>query len=69
MTNAVSGEETQGKTYSAKIHVKSYSAASCAFCWFFLTIYPTLEGMSPRDEAIYSAHLKKAHGLTGEIQQ
>jgi hypothetical protein len=69
MTSAVSGEETQRKAYSAKVHVKAYSSASCAFCWFFLTIYPSLEGMSPKDEVLYSAHLTKTHGLSGEIQQ
>jgi hypothetical protein len=69
MTTTESGEETQSKSYSAKVRVKAYSNTSCAFCWFFLTIYPTLQGMSTRDDAIYSAHLKKSHGLSGEIQQ
>lgn len=69
MKTTVSGEEARRKAYSASVHVRSYSSASCAFCWFFLTIYPTLEGMSPKDKSIFLEHLKKSHGLSGEIQQ
>jgi hypothetical protein len=69
MKSKVSGEEAQRKAYSAKVHVTSYSSTSCAFCWFFLTIYPTLEGMAQKDKAIFAEHLKKSHGLSGEIQQ
>jgi|HubBroStandDraft_1064217.scaffolds.fasta_scaffold340593_1 hypothetical protein len=69
MTTTESGEEAQRKPYSAKVDVGAYSSTSCAFCWFFLTIYPTLEGMVPNDKAIFAAHLKKSHGLGGEIQQ
>jgi hypothetical protein len=69
MTTSVSGEKEQRKAYSATVNVKSFSSASCAFCWFFLTIYPALEEMSPKDEAMFTEHLKKSHGLSGEIQQ
>jgi hypothetical protein len=69
MTTTASGGEAQRKAYSARVHVRSFSSTSCAFCWFFLTIYPTLEGMAPKDKSIFAEHLKKSHGLSGEIQQ
>ena len=69
MTTTTSGEETGRKVYSATTQAKTYSSTSCSFCWFFLTIYPTLQQMSPKDEALFTEHLKKSHGLTGEIQQ
>jgi hypothetical protein len=68
MTTTISGTEAGRKVYSAKAQAK-FSSTSCAFCWFFLTIYPTLQQMSPKDEALFTEHLKKSHGLTGEIQQ
>jgi hypothetical protein len=69
MKSKVSGEEARRNAYSAKVHVRSYPSTSCAFCWFFLTIYPALEEMVPKDKAIFTQHLKKSHGLGGEIQQ
>jgi hypothetical protein len=68
MTTTISGTEAGRKVYAAKAQAK-FSNTSCSFCWFFLTIYPTLEQMSPKDEALFTEHLKKSHGLTGEIQQ
>jgi len=69
MKSKVSGEEARRNAYSAKVHVRSYSSTSCALCGFFLTIYPALEGMVPKDKAIFAKHLKKSHGLSEEIQQ
>jgi hypothetical protein len=56
------------KAYSASIQVKAQSSTSCAFCWFVLTLYPTLTGMTERDGATFRAHLEKEHGLRQEIQ-
>ena len=55
------------KAYSASIRVKVPSSGSCSFCWFVLTIYPTLKDMTPRDGATFREHLRKAHGLKREI--
>jgi hypothetical protein len=68
MKNTESGEEAQRKANSARMH-KSDSDTGCPFCWFFIAIYPTLDGMTQQDEAVFTAHLKKSHGLSGEIQQ
>jgi hypothetical protein len=67
MNTAAPGKETEGKVYSAKVEAKAQSSTSCAFCWFVLTIYPSLKGMTARDEATFTEHLKKAHGLKQEI--
>lgn len=67
MNTAASGGETERKAYSVKVQAKAHSNTSCSFCWFVLTIYPTLKGMTPRDGATFSEHLKKAHGLKQEI--
>jgi hypothetical protein len=56
------------KAYSVNIQVKAQSSTSCAFCWFILTIYPTLKGMTERDSATFKAHLEQAHGLSNEIR-
>jgi hypothetical protein len=58
---------TGRKAYSAKVQAKAHSSSSCSFCWFVLAIYPTLEGMTPRDSTTFLEHLRKAHGLTHEI--
>lgn len=70
MTNAQDATDklTGGtKAYSLHIHAKAQSSNSCSFCWFVLTVYPTLRGMTPRDESTYTAHLQKSHGLQAEI--
>jgi hypothetical protein len=68
MKSTESGKETERKGYSAKVQAKAQSSTSCSFCWFVLTLYPTLNGLTPRDEATYREHLKKAHGLSEEIE-
>jgi hypothetical protein len=67
MNTTESGGEREGKAYAAKLQTKAPSTASCSFCWFVLNTYPTLEGMTPRDGAVFQEHLKKAHGLEPEI--
>ena len=69
MDIAASGKETGKKGYSAEVKAKSHSSTSCSFCWFVLTIYPSLRGMTPRDEATFREHLKKAHGLIEKIRE
>jgi len=67
MSGTSSGGETERKAYSAKVQAKAQSSSACSFCWFVLTIYPTLKGMTPRDAATFREHLTKAHGLKHEI--
>ncbi|HYW85667.1 MAG TPA: hypothetical protein VFB30_20615, partial [Spirochaetia bacterium] len=62
-----SGERTERKAQSAKVQAKAQSSSTCSFCWFVLTIYPTLKGMTPRDTATFREHLTKAHGLSHDI--
>ena len=57
------------KAYSVNIQVKTPSSTSCSFCWFILTTYPTLKGMTERDSSTFKSHLQKEHGLREEIQQ
>jgi len=54
--------------YSADVQVKAASRNSCSFCWFVMSIYPTLSGMIERDSETYKLHLQKAHGLREEIR-
>jgi len=56
------------KAYSVNIHVKAQSSTSCSFCYFVLTLYPTLKGLTDRDTATFKSHLQQAHGLMDEIQ-
>ena len=72
MTSGPIGIEDAGKgkkLYSANAHAEagSRSGTGCSFCWFVLTLYPNLQGMTSRDAATYTAHLKKEHGLKDEI--
>ena len=57
-----------GKTYAVNIQAKAQSSNSCSFCWFVVTLYPTLKGMTERDHTTYKAHLEKSHGLRADIQ-
>lgn len=66
--NAADRLDAGSKVYSVDVHAKVQSGKSCSFCWFVLHIYPTLRGMSPRDQSTYKVHLEKAHGLRDEIQ-
>ena len=61
-------EEAAKKPYSVDVHGKAQSSTSCSFCWFVLSLYPTLKAMTPRDGATFTEHLKKAHGLLSEIE-
>ena len=56
------------KGYLGKVQAKAESSTACPFCSFILTIYPTLNGMAPQDDAMFYEHLKKAHGLSQGIQ-
>lgn len=69
MNGAISGEEAGKRPYSAKAQANANSSAGCSFCWFVLSVYPTLKGMAPLDAAMFREHLKKVHGLVHEIQQ
>lgn len=72
MSNGLSGFEEGGegkKLYTAKVKAKAQATTSCSFCWFVLQVNPSLKGMSQRDEATYKEHLKRSHGLRGEIEQ
>ncbi len=51
------------KAYAANIRVKTQSSTSCSFCWFVISIYPDLAGMSSSDEVTFRKHLIKSHGL------
>jgi hypothetical protein len=55
------------KAYSVNIQAKAQSSTTCSFCWFVLTIYPTLKGMTERDSTTFKTHLEKEHGLREEI--
>jgi hypothetical protein len=68
--NTTAPEGEQKKAYTAKAQVNAYSSGStsCSFCWFVLITYPTLKAMTLKDEAAFQEHLKKAHGLSPEIQ-
>lgn len=66
-TTADEGEGAR-KAYSVSVQVKAQSNTSCSFCWFVLTLYPTLKEMTERDGATFKSHLRHAHGLRDEIQ-
>jgi len=66
--NATDDGNKGRKAYSVNIQVKAQSSTSCSFCWFVLTLYPTLKGMTERDSTTFRLHLQKEHGLRGEIQ-
>lgn len=67
MSGTSSGGETERKAFSAKVQPNGQSTSACSFCWFVLTIYPTLKGMTPRDTATFQEHLRKVHGLKHDI--
>ena len=67
MSSTPFGRDRESKAYSAKVQAKAQPSSGCSFCWFVLTIYPTLKGMTPRDTTTFQEHLRKAHGLTHEI--
>ncbi len=62
-SNIPSGEEAAKKGASVDVQAKEQSGTDCPFCWFVLTVYPSLKGMAGRDSATFREHLKKAHGL------
>ena len=66
--NAADGKRDARKAFAANIQVKAHSSTSCTFCWFVMTIYPTLKGMIERDSDTFRLHLQKAHGLKPDIQ-
>jgi len=66
--NAADGRNGGRKAFTANIQVKAHSSTSCTFCWFIMTIYPTLSGMTENDSTTYKMHLEKSHGLCAEIQ-
>ena len=66
--NAANGGNGGRKEFTANIQVKAQSSTSCTFCWFIMTIYPTLSGLTVKDGATFKTHLEKSHGLSAEIQ-
>jgi hypothetical protein len=68
MNGTASGSGTEKKAYSARVHARPKSSTECSFCWFVLTLYPTLKGMTPRDDATFREHLRQVHGLREEIR-
>lgn len=74
VSNMIDGQnmpdDGKGKrnTYAVNLQAKSPSSASCSFCWFVLTTYPSLRGMTESDSATFRSHLEKEHGLRQEIQ-
>jgi hypothetical protein len=66
--NAADERKGGRKLFAANVQVKAQSSTSCSFCWFVMTIYPTLNGMIDRDSDTFRLHLEKAHGLRPEIQ-
>lgn len=69
MNNAASGREAERKSLEARSDAKAQSGTGCSFCWFVLTVYPTLTGMTERDTTTFREHLKQAHGLRSEIKE
>jgi hypothetical protein len=62
------GHESDGKkAYSLNVRAKEQYTSGCAFCWFVLSLYPTLTGMKENDGVTFKAHLEKVHGLGHEI--
>jgi hypothetical protein len=55
------------KPGTAKVAAQVESGPDCTLCWFVLTLYPALTGMSDDDASTYKDHLKKAHGLGKDI--
>jgi hypothetical protein len=55
------------KAYSLNVRAKEQYTTGCAFCWFVLSLYPTLNGMKENDSVTFKAHLEKVHGLRQEI--
>jgi hypothetical protein len=53
---------------SAKVDAEVEKSSDCTFCWFVLTLYPALTGMSEKDAYSYKDHLKNEHGLGKDIQ-
>jgi len=66
--NSTSGEGSGKGSFSARDQRKVQSTERCSFCWFVLASYPDLKGMTERDTETYREHLRKAHGLTSDIQ-
>jgi hypothetical protein len=66
--NAADERKGGKKAFAVNIQVKAQSSTSCSFCWFVMTIYPTLSGMIERDSDTFRLHLKRAHGLSADIQ-
>ena len=66
--NAPEDGRGERKAYSVSVHVKAQSSTGCSFCYFVLTLYPTLKGMTDRDTATFKSHLQQAHGLKEEIK-
>jgi len=66
--NAADDGLGERKAYSVSVHVKAQSSTSCSFCYFVLTLYPTLKGMMDRDTVTFKSHLQQAHGLREEIK-
>ena len=69
MNVAPSGRETSRKTSSTKVQPKAQSTTGCSFCWFVLTLYPTLNGMTDGDTETFREHLKMVHGLKQDITE
>jgi hypothetical protein len=69
--NAANERNGGKKVYAVNIQAKAkaQSSTSCSFCWFVLTLYPTLKGMTDRDSTTFKMHLEKAHGLRKEIER
>jgi hypothetical protein len=65
--NIHSGDWTPRKGRSVNAEAKAGSGTGCSFCWFVLTVYPGLNGMTEKDTATYRQHLRKAHGLKEDI--
>lgn len=55
------------KPYPAKSQANAESASGCSFCWFVLTIYPSLTGMTESDGETFREHLIKSHALKRDI--
>ena len=66
--NAADERNGGRKAFTASIQVKAQSSTSCTFCWFIMTIYPTLSGMTDKDGTTFKMHLEKSHGLSADIQ-
>jgi hypothetical protein len=66
MNSTASADNGERRAYS-RVEPKASSVTTCSFCWFVLSVYPALKGMTARDTGTFRDHLTTAHGLKQDI--